>query len=90
MKKSFAFLCLFLAVFQIATAQVKAVSVDVTGKKLEKVLDEITTQSGVVFSYDRKIADTPISAKGLFLRCLINCLPVRASVGEKSLPRESL
>ena len=64
MKKSFAFLCLFLAVFQIATAQVKAVSVDVTGKKLEKVLDEITTQSGVVFSYDRKIADTPISAKG--------------------------
>ena len=64
MKKFFAFLCLFLAVFQIATAQVKAVSVDVTGKKLEKVLDEITTQSGVVFSYDRKIADTPISVKG--------------------------
>lgn len=69
MKKSFAFLCLFLAVFQIATAQVKAVSVDVTGKKLEKVLDEITTQSGVVFSYDRKIADTPISVKGRIEGC---------------------
>ena len=64
MKKFMAFLCGLGAFIQLATAQVQSLSIDVAGKNLETVLDEITSHSGVVFSYDKKIADFSFEKKG--------------------------
>ena len=64
MKKFMAFLCGLGAFIQLAAAQVQSLSIDVAGKNLETVLDEITSHSGVVFSYDKKIADFSFEKKG--------------------------
>lgn len=64
MKKHLLSLILLTLVSVGLAAQGGNVSIDVSGKSLETVLNDITAQSGVVFSYERKLADTPIKVKG--------------------------
>ena len=64
MKRLMAYLCGILLIVQSVNARSKEVFVDVVGKNLEMVLDEITSQCGVVFSYDKKISKTIFEGKG--------------------------
>ena len=64
MKKTFFILLCLMTFVWGASAQTGSISVDVTGKKLETVLDEISAQSGVVFSYELKLSDVKITVSG--------------------------
>ena len=64
MKKFFLLILSLIALGWTAGAQPKSISVDVTGKKLETVLNEIGEQSGVVFSYELKLSDVKITVSG--------------------------
>ena len=64
MKKFFLLILSLMTLAWGAAAQPKSVNVDVTGKKLETVLNEISEQSGVVFSYELKLSDVKITVSG--------------------------
>lgn len=64
MKKYFLLLLCLITFAFVSSAQPKNISVDVSGKKLEKVLNEISEQSGVVFSYERKLGELKLKVNG--------------------------
>lgn len=64
MKKIFALLWALIVVSGSLWAQTGKISVDATGKNLETVLNEITSQSGVVFSYEKNSLNIKVSEKG--------------------------
>ncbi len=64
MKKIFALLWALIVISGSLWAQEGKITVDASGKNVEAVLNEITSQSGVVFSYEKNSLNVQVSDKG--------------------------
>ena len=46
-------------------AQSPTLRLEVSGKSMKQCLDEISSSTGVVFSYDLRIVDIPVNTRGV-------------------------
>ncbi|MGN0189207.1 MAG: carboxypeptidase-like regulatory domain-containing protein, partial [Candidatus Cryptobacteroides sp.] len=64
MIRLFTFLAALLLSASVSFSRDKEMTIDVTGKKMEQVLKEISSMTGVYFSYDLSVVDTPVPVRG--------------------------